>query len=101
MTACSSTTPHRVLRRPGIEFTRSRACRKVDCGGYIASFAHNALKAVRKLGRLTGPTDPASPNSDIADVAADSQVGMALSYLYQRGRFAIIGLFIAVPKPAY
>ena len=89
------------LNRLGWARCRLRGRWKVDCKRYMASFAHNVLKAVRKLGRSTGPTDPASPNSDIADVGANSQVGMSLSYLYQRGRFAIIGLFIVLPKPAY
>ena len=85
------------LDRLGWARCRLRGRWKVDCKIYMASFARNVLKAVRKLGRSTGTTDPASPNSDIADVGANSQVGMSLSYLYQRGRFAIIGLFIVLP----
>ena len=67
------------LGRLGWARCRLRGRWKVDREGYMAFFAHNVLNAVRKQGRWTGPTDPASPNSDIADVGANSQVGMALS----------------------
>ena len=50
--------------------TRLRGLWKVDCEGYMASFAHNVLKAVRKLVRWTGPAGPASPNGGIPDVVA-------------------------------
>ena len=89
------------LDRMGWARSRLRGLWKVDCEGYMASFAHNVLKAVRKLGRWTGPAGPASPNGDIPDVVANDLVGITLSYLYQRGRFALVSLFIVVLRPAF
>ena len=39
------------LDRLGWARSRLRGIWKFDCEGYMASFAHNVLKAVRKLGR--------------------------------------------------
>ena len=89
------------LDRMGWARSRLRGLWKVDCEGYMASFAHNVLKAVRKLGRWTGPPGPASPNGGIPDVVANDLVGITLSYLYQRGRFALVSLFIVVLRPAF
>ena len=89
------------LDRLGWARSRLRGLWKVDCEGYMAAFAHNVLKAVRKLGRWTGPAGPASPNSDIPDVVANGLVGMALLYPYQLTRFASVSLFIVVPGPAF
>ena len=49
------------LDRLGWDRTRLRGLWKVDCEGYMASFAHNVLKMVRKLGTGTGP-----PRSNVA-----------------------------------
>ena len=35
---------------------------KVDCEGFMASVAHNVLKAVRRPGHCTGPPGPDGPN---------------------------------------
>ena len=50
----------------------------------MATFAHNALKAVRELGGLIGPAVPSSPDSDNADTVANGEAGVALSYCYHR-----------------
>ena len=34
---------------------------KVDCEGFMASIAHNVVKAVRRLGLGTGPPGPHAP----------------------------------------
>ena len=52
------------LDRLGWDRTRLRGLWKVDCEGYMASFAHNVLKMVRKLGAGTDPPvlrGPATP----------------------------------------
>lgn len=49
------------LDRLGWARTRLRGLWKVDCEGYMASFAHNVLKMVRKVGAGIGTPDPASP----------------------------------------
>ena len=41
--------------------SRLRGLLKVDCEGYMAAIAHNALKMVRKLGRGVGPSNPVAP----------------------------------------
>ena len=43
------------LDRLGWARTRLRGLWKVDCEGYMASFAHNVLKMVRKVGAGIGP----------------------------------------------
>ena len=47
------------LDRLGWAKSRLRGLWKVDCEGFMASIAHNVLKAVRRLGSGTGP-----PGSD-------------------------------------
>ena len=42
--------------------SRLRGLWKVDCEGFMASIAHNILKAVRRLGQGTGPSYPAAPD---------------------------------------
>ena len=48
------------LDRLGWARTRLRGLWKVDCEGYMASFAHNVLKMIRKLGAGIGPAGPTS-----------------------------------------
>ena len=42
----------RIVEEPALEKSG------VDCEGFMASFAHNVLKAVRRLGSGTGPPGP-------------------------------------------
>ena len=46
------------LDRLGWAKSRLRGLWKVDCEGFMASFAHKVLKAVRRLGSGTGPPEP-------------------------------------------
>ena len=46
------------LDRLGWAKSRLRGLWKVDCGRFMASIAHNVLKAVRRLGSGTGPPEP-------------------------------------------
>ena len=46
------------LDRLGWAKSRLRGLWKVDCEGFMASIAHNVLKAVRRLGSGTGPPEP-------------------------------------------
>ena len=52
--------------------SRLRGLWKVDCEGYMAAFAHNVLKLVRRLSRGVGPPGPASPAA-AATADMDSQ----------------------------
>ena len=47
------------LDRLGWAQSRLRGLWKVDCEGYMAALAHNALKLVRTLSRGVGPPSPA------------------------------------------
>ena len=42
--------------------SRVRGLWKVDCEGFMASIAHNLLKAVRRLSHGAGPPGPDMPN---------------------------------------
>lgn len=66
------------LDRLGWARTRLRGLWKVDCEGYMASFAHNVLKMVRKLGAGTGPPDqaPLSNSIDVGEGQAKGDAGM-------------------------
>ncbi|MCE2502263.1 MAG: transposase [Dehalococcoidia bacterium] len=57
------------LDRLGWARTRLRGLWKVNCEGYLASFAHNVLKMVRKLGRGVGPPGPVAPADAVASSA--------------------------------
>ena len=46
--------------------SRLRSLWKVDCEGYMAAFAHNVLKLVRRLAKGVGPPCPASPALAVA-----------------------------------
>lgn len=59
------------LDRLGWARTRLRGLWKVNCEGYMASFAHNVLKMVRKLGRGVGPPGPLAPADAITSSAND------------------------------
>ena len=63
------------LDRLGWARTRLRGLWKVNCEGYLASFAHNVLKMVRKLGRGVGPPDPLPPADAIASGAEQVMAG--------------------------
>ena len=43
------------IDRLGRARSRLRGLWKVDCEGFMAAIAHNVLKAVRRLGKGTGP----------------------------------------------
>ena len=73
------------LDRLGWSRTRLRGLWKVNCEGYMASFAHNVLKMVRKLGRGVGPPGPVAPADAItsnAEQAVDSGLVDAVTLLH-------------------
>jgi len=77
--------------------TRLRGLWKVNCEGYMASFAHNVLKMVRKLGRGVGPPGPVAPADAVAfsaDQAMDDGLVDAVTPLH-----GLIWLSWWVPPP--
>ena len=56
------------IDRLGRARSRLRGLWKVDCEGFMAAIAHNVLKAVRRLGKGTGP-----PEHSVPDQAADAK----------------------------
>ena len=65
------------LDRLGWARTRLRGLWKVDYEGYMASFGHNVLKMVRKLGAGIGPPGPMSPD-DANAISEDHATGDAV-----------------------
>jgi len=58
---------------------RLRGLWKVDCEGYMAAFAHNVLKLVRRLSRGVGPPAPTSPAAAAtADIGPQNTLTVAV-----------------------
>ena len=64
------------IDRLGRARSRLRGLWKVDCEGFMAAIAHNVLKAVRRLGKGTGPTEHSVPGQ-AADAKASAQAAGA------------------------
>ena len=64
--------------RLGRARTRLRGLWKVNCEGYMASFAHNVLKMVHELGRGVGPPGPLAP-ADAITSSAEQVMGGGLA----------------------
>ena len=85
------------LDRLGWAKSRLRGLAQVDCEGFMAAIAHNALKLVRRLSRGGGPPGPALPTaagttgtgSNRDDALLDYRV--ALQYRLRQSRQIIKG----------
>ena len=74
------------LDRLGWARSRLRGIWKVDCEGFMASIAHNMLKAVRQSGRRKGPSAPVPDLSDYRHLPASSPGPMsAIPHLVSAG----------------
>ena len=88
------------LDRLGWARARLRGLWKVDCEGYMASFAHNVLKMVRKLGGGSDPPYPASP-ADATAAGEEHATGDAVMNSVASPRYFVRPFWLVVYlKPA-